>query len=136
MFDISVKSPNSEKYKRAFKKAPFKTVRLVNKALQASLAEVQKRETDSHFKFKTPLYARTGELQSQFIAETARKMSLLVRNKTLLSTEVYSTVNYADYVNKDNPFYQRILDASESDINRHFKTQLNKLSKYIKDETR
>ena len=136
MLNIRIKSPNSEKFKRAFTKAPRKTVMLVNRALRASLAEVQKRENDEYFKFKTPLYRRTAVLQSQFFQETARQMGILKRNSTMLSTETYSTVHYADKVNKENPFYQRILDASRDDINKHFENSLDKLSKYLSKESK
>lgn len=129
MTDFSIKytTPNHARIVQAFTLAPKKTIEQLNLAMRAGLAEIMKRETDEHFMFKTPRVDRTGFLQRFFHMNTAQAIQLLSTNANALFTEIFSTVEYADYVAASNNYYKRILDASKFDIDKHFDTALGNI---------
>ena len=124
--------PRAKHFEQAYKKAPRKVSLAMNKAMRAGMADYLKNETDKYFQFKTPRGQRTGNLQRFFQLNTATGIASLAKSKTALYSETFSTVNYADRVAEENPFYQRILDATERKIDKHYATALQNVLKEIK----
>lgn len=120
MITLSVKIQNLDKLKSNFNKAPFKTVDYLKKAVAASVAEIQKQAIDRNFQFKTPRGLRSGYLQQSFAFGTS-----IAPNG--LSASVGPTALYAPFVYfgtsrgiSPNPYMDRIAQAAEGDVNKHF----------------
>lgn len=93
-----------------------------NKAITASIFEVQKRTGDrgtgAYFNFKTPRSQRTGRL--------ARSFGTNIFIKDLFG-RIGPRTSYAKYVYKNNKYVDRIYKAAERDIKKHFDKALEKI---------
>lgn len=132
---IQVKIPKLEQFERAFANGEAVLVKLMNKAMRKSLAHLTRNMKDGgdsyHFKFKTPRKDRTGFLAKSLRLKTAEEMSRLARNPRSLTAVTYSQMEYANKVAKNNPFYERITKATQSEITQSFNEGLEEASHNI-----
>ena len=134
MAQVAVTIRGLEEFKRAVQKTPQLSRGLLARAINASLAELDKEAVDRNFKFKTPRSLRTGFLQQSFAA------GLRKAHAQRLVGSIGPTMHYAIYVHegtsrgiKPNRFMPRIAEAAESRIQKHFDTVLDKLVKHLAD---
>jgi hypothetical protein len=131
MAEVVVSIKNLNKLKQALEDYPKIAAPRLAKAINASLATIQKHatETDEYggiFMFRTPRFLRTGWLAESFGIgiETAKA------NK--LQGSIGPVAHYAIYVHegrgsnkRPNPFMVRIVKDSEKEINDLFKQTLD-----------
>ncbi len=126
--DIRISISNQRELTKAFSMAPTITGEEVGKAIVKSVFEVEKQANDSNFQFITPRSQRTGWLERSFKFGTA-----ITKNRA----EIGPTAKYATIVHKGrggrnpNPYMPRIANASQNDVNRHFKTAINNIAKKL-----
>ena len=124
MPQIVLKIEGIEQLRTNFKNFPDVTKKYLNRAIQASVFEIQKNADDSGdsklFEFRTPRAQRTGMLALSFIHG--------VKFRDLYA-EIGPTVNYAYAVYTGvyphfnlgpNPYMDRIAKASEPNANKYF----------------
>lgn len=120
MDGYGIRVENGDALVKAFGKFPEVTKGAVNKALRASILEIQKRTDDSGdsklFHFKTPRALRTGYL--------ARSFSFGIKFGDWYAS-IGPTANYAESVyfgkrGTPNPYTDRIAKDATDDIQRHF----------------
>ncbi len=118
MADVSIEIQNLTELRANLRAAPKISLRWLNKALAASVFEIQKNAVDSNFQFKTPRSKRTGLLALSF------KYGTVIKD---LYASVGPTVFYAPYVYygtsrgiSPNPFMDRIAKISTPEIQKHF----------------
>ena len=121
MINVDIQVQGINDIKKAFDKRPEIVKRYINRAIEASIFEIEKEATDSNFQFKTPRSLRTGFLQRSF------KFGIVTRD---FFGSIGPTAEYASRVHANNPFMQRIALASQPSIQRHFETAM----KYITEE--
>lgn len=139
-FNFNPKLENEAQFKQAFKIAPIATRKALNKAVQAGLAEISKRQGDSDgglYQFRTRRAKRTGMLAQMFKLNTATAMRTVRSTRLGFYAETFSTVKYADDIVEqyDNNFYQRILKDALPDISKHNKDAIEGVLKKIKTIT-
>ena len=128
MSTVQVKVDGLQRIERLFTVAPLVTNKWLNKAISASILEVQKEAVDSNFQFKTPRAFRTGLLQQSF------KFGLVKRDGY---ASIGPTVRYAEAVHdgtsriRPNPFMLRIAKAAEPKIQKHFNKAGDNIEKEI-----
>lgn len=115
-----------------FQKFPEVVTRWLNKAIQASIAEIHKNADDSgdsgFFEFKTPRSQRTGYLALSF--------GLGIKFGNMYG-EIGPTANYAGTVYRGygsrspNPYMDRIVKGSEAKVNTYFADALDEITKEI-----
>ena len=139
MIEYSI--PNLARIERAFRQSPVLAKKYFGRALKAAALEVLKRRS-------TEVPVKTGQLRASFQmevgADTARvyptkKYAIYVhggtrphiiraRNKKVLADKREGRI-FGRIVRhpgtRANPFMQRMLDKSRSDINAHFATALD-----------
>lgn len=103
----------------AFRQAPQIVREWLNKAIQASIFEVEKEATDDNFQFKTPRALRTGYLQRSF------KFGITFGD---LTGSIGPTAEYAPKVHSRNPFMPRIANSAKPSIERHFGVALEEIA--------
>jgi len=114
-FAVKFEIKGANEIKAAFDKAPELAISIFQKAVEATGAVLAKNSLRND-----PVPWRTGRLTQSF----------QVDNRTPLKTVWKPTANYAVFVNdgtkyqKANPFMQRILMKSESEINQVFSQAL------------
>ena len=128
---------NAGQFKQAFKLAPTLTTKALNKAVQAGLAEVSKRQNDNDsglYDFRTRRAERTGLLAKMFTLNTATAIRTVQKTRLGYYAETFSTVSYADKIVEQfgNNFYQRILRDALPDIQRHNADAIEQVLKKIK----
>lgn len=101
-----------------FQQAPSIVRNWLNKAIYASIFEIEKEAVDENFLFKTPRALRTGLLQRSF------KFGIQFRD---LEGSIGPTVFYAQKVHNTNPFMQRITGKAKPHIERHFNDALSNI---------
>lgn len=115
--DIKVEGINS--IKSAWAKRPDLVKRYMNRAIEASIFEIEKNAVDENFQFKTPRSIRTGYLQRSF------KFGIVSKD---LYGAIGPTVHYANKVHDTNLFMPRIARVAQPAIERHFKEALKLLT--------
>lgn len=118
MIEMDIKVEGLSRIKDAWDKRPSLVKEYMNKAIEASVFEIEKNAVDENFQFKTPRAQRTGYLQRSF------KFGIITKD---LYGAIGPTVNYARAVHRNNPFMPRIARVSQPAIERHFGNAL----KYI-----
>lgn len=109
-----------ERLQSNFAKAPEIVRSWLNKAIQASIFEVEAEGVDENFQFKTPRALRTGLLQRSF------KLGMSFGD---LWGQIGPTVVYAPFVHRGNPFMGRIANKAKPKINTHFEDALEGIAK-------
>lgn len=123
MADVTViEIQGLDRLQAQFQKAPSIVSEWMNRAIKASIFEIEKEATDQNFMFKTPRSLRTGYLQRSF------KFGMRFGN---LVGEIGPTAEYAPKVHDNNPFMPRITNAAGPSINRHFETALGNITKEL-----
>jgi hypothetical protein len=140
MATVEVKINGLDRLQRNLKRYPDISRPLLARAINASLAEVNKRADDSDggiFQFATPRMRRTGFLARSFDFGTR------LATPSNLQGSVGPTVKYALNVHRGisdsgrptrrgaNPFMERIARASQSSIQAHFDTALDKITRAL-----
>lgn len=127
MININISSSNIRQLQRSFARAPKTTATYLEKALKASIFEVEKRAVDRNFRFKTPRAMRTGMLANSF--KTGIKFYT-----GQLKASIGPTVKYAPYVYygtsrgiRPNRYMDRIAKDSERAVGKHFKDATNRI---------
>ncbi len=128
----SITIEGADAIEKAFREMPAEAEKNFGNALKASIMEIEKRAVDSNFKFKTPRSLRTGFLQQSFAfglsigGQKVTKSDLFTRRVTLdgLYGSVGPTIEYAPKVHRDNPFMDRIKNAANPSIQKHFRDAL------------
>ncbi len=115
MINLDIQLTGVTDIRAAFKRRPEVVNRYINRAIEASIFEIEKNATDQNFQFKTPRAKRTGLLQRSF------KFGIVTRD---FFGAIGPTVRYASKVHENNPFMQRIALASQPFVQRHFDTAL------------
>ena len=118
MIELDIKIEGLDKIKDAWAKRPSLVKEYMNKAIEASVFEIEKNAVDANFQFKTPRALRTGYLQRSF------KFGIVTKD---LYGAIGPTANYAKKVHIGHPFMPRIARISQPAIERHFGNAL----KYI-----
>lgn len=131
MISISIKIENLDKLRSNVASAPALTLKVLAKAVKASIYEIEKNSVDRNFQFKTPRPLRTGDLQKSFAFGR-----YIAPNG--LSASIGPTVLYAPYVYfgtsrgiAPNPFMDRIARESEGPINKYFDQAVDLVADHI-----
>jgi hypothetical protein len=118
MISLTIKIENLDELRESFAKAPQTMLRYLSQAVAASIFTIEKHSTDTNFQFKTPRALRTGYLEQSFAF--GRKIEAL-------RGSIGPTATYAPYVYfgtsrgiRPNPYMDRIVNASEREVNDHF----------------
>lgn len=111
-----------ERLQKQLAKAPDIVRSWLNKAIQASIFEIEAEAVDENFLFKTPRALRTGLLQRSF------KFGMSFGD---LWGQIGPTVAYAPFVHKGNPFMGRIVNKAKPKIGTHFDDALEGIAKEI-----
>lgn len=111
MIQLDIKVEGFNEIKNAWAKRPEVVKKYINRAIEASIFEIEKNAVDENFEFKTPRSLRTGYLQRSF------KFGILTKD---LYGEIGPTVLYAQKVHRTNQFMPRIARISQPAIERHF----------------
>lgn len=109
-----------DRLKDNFKRSPTIVRHWLNRAIQASIFEIEAEAVDDNFQFKTPRALRTGMLQRSF------KFGMVFRD---LEGAIGPTVSYAPKVHQNNPFMKRISNAAKPNIGKHFNDALENITK-------
>lgn len=115
MIDVNIELRGVDNIQAAFRRRPEVVKRYINRAIEASIFEIEKQAVDQNFQFKTPRAKRTGLLQRSF------KFGIVTRD---FFGAIGPTVRYAARVHENNPYMQRIATASQPFIQKHFDTAL------------
>lgn len=115
MIEMTVQIEGINNLRQAFARRPEVVKRYINRAIEASIFEIEKNAVDSNFQFKTPRQFRTGLLQRSF------KLGIVTRD---FFGAIGPTVAYAKKVHDNNPFMERIALASQPQVQRHFDTAM------------
>ena len=115
MIEIKMKVEGINDLKAHYAKRPEAVKKYINKAIEASIFELEKNADDGNFQFKTPRSQRTGYLQRSF------KFGIITRD---FFGAIGPTVLYAPIVHKNNPFMSRIASSSQPSIQKHFEDAL------------
>ena len=121
--DIEVK--DLKQLRRMFSRRPKIVTKWLNKAIEASLFEIEKQATDNNFQFKTSRSMRTGLLQRSF------KFNIVTRD---LYGSIGPKTQYAKFVHdgtrylRPNKFMPRIARASQKHIQKHFNDALEAIT--------
>lgn len=118
MIELNIEVKGINQIKSAWDKRPALVKEYMNKAIEASVFEIEKNAVDENFQFKTPRSMRTGYLQRSF------KFGIITKD---LYGAIGPTAVYAQRVHRNNPFMPRIARVSQPAIQRHFTDAL----KYI-----
>lgn len=157
MTEVTIKIDGLERARQLFIKSPTITKKWLNQAIKASIFEIRKVSADERvFQFKTPASLRTrrlalsfsdgikfGDLRGEigptvdyakYVHEGTSPHIIRARNKKVLANRRTGQV-FGKVVRHPgtpaNPFMQRIANKADSDIQRHFKTAINKASDEI-----
>lgn len=129
MADINIVIENLPELRLNLKNYPKITISWLNKAIHASVLQLQKDAVDSNFQFKTPRSKRTGYLQASF--------GLGISFGDLYG-KIGPTAFYAPFVYfgtsrgiQPNPYMDRIAKASNSAIQKYFKDALDGIVKEL-----
>ena len=129
MSGLVIKVSGLNELKSSFQKSPEITSKWLNRAIEASLFEIEKEAVDKNFKFITPRSRRTGYLQRSF------KFGRFVGN---LFGSIGPTAEYALFVHegmgrirRKNRFMPRIAKAAEGRIKHHFEVAGKNIVKEI-----
>lgn len=112
---MSIQLTGVRDVRAAFKRRPEVVKRYINRAIEASIFEIEKNAVDQNFQFVTPRAKRTGLLQRSF--------KFGIRTMDFFGA-IGPTVRYASKVHENNPFMQRIAVASQPQVQRHFDTAM------------
>lgn len=123
MIEIKVEVKGISKLKEMYAKRPEVVRKYINKAISASIFEVERQAIDSNFQFKTPRAFRTGYLQRSF------KFGMQLGD---LIGQIGPTAEYAPYVHRKNPFMYRVASASQPYIQKHFEDALKLIVQDLK----
>ena len=115
MIELSIQVEGFNEIKRAWAKRPEIVKKYLNRAIEASIFEIEKNAVDENFQFKTPRSMRTGYLQRSF------KFGIITKD---LYGEIGPTVTYAQKVHRTNQFMPRIARISQPAIEKHFNKAL------------
>lgn len=123
MIEMTIKIENLDKLRDNFAKAPSIALKYLSQAVAASIFSIEKRATDANFQFKTPRGGRSGYLEQSFS---------FGRSIQGLRGSIGPTAGYAPYVYfgtrrgiQPNPYMDRIVSASEREVNTHFENAVN-----------
>lgn len=123
MINLDIKIEGLNDIKTAWAKRPEAVKKYMNRAIEASIFEIEKNAVDENFQFKTPRSQRTGYLQRSF------KFGIVSKD---LYGAIGPTVVYANKVHERNEFMPRIARVAQPAIKRHFEESLKLLSKELK----
>lgn len=120
MVKVKVTIQNLDELRSNFERAPSLTLKYLARAVKASIIEVDKQAIDPNFRFKTPRSKRSGMLLTTWGQD--KEFS-----RGGLTGQTGPTRDYAPYVYygtsrgiKPNKYIDRIADAAEPKINKHF----------------
>lgn len=129
---VQVQINGLEELKKAVRTFPTYTRPLLARAINASIAELDREAVDKNFQFKTPRGQRTGFLQRSFAFGIEKATDSTLRGA------IGPTVKYAPYVHEGtsrgitpNRFMPRIAEAAERRIQSHFDKALDKIVKEL-----
>lgn len=127
MISVSLRIDNLDALRANFRRAPGITLGYLAKATQAAIFEVEKQAVDQNFRFRLPRAMRTGYLSLSFAYGRA------FRNGGLQGS-IGPTAHYAPYVYfgtrrgmRPNPYMDRIAEAAEPAVNKHFEDAVDKI---------
>jgi hypothetical protein len=115
MIDLNIEIKGINKLKDMYARRPDVVKQYMNKAIAASVFEIEKQAVDSNFQFNTPRALRTGYLQRSF------KFGIILGD---LQGAIGPTAEYAPMVHKRNQFMPRIARASQPYVEKHFNQAL------------
>lgn len=115
MIQMNIEVKGLNEIKKAWAKRPEIVKKYMNKAIEASMFQLEKDANDNQFQFKTPRALRTGMLQLSF------KHGIISRD---LFGSIGPTVNYAPKVHQNNPFMPRIAQSSQPYVQKYFEQAL------------
>lgn len=131
MITINIDIKNLDRLRANVSKAPTLAFKYLGKAVDASIAEVEKEAVDRNFQFKTPRALRSGDLEKSW------KFGRYIHPSKLYA-KIGPTVHYAPYVYygtgrglKANRYMDRIASASEAKVNKHFEKAIDLFLKDI-----
>lgn len=129
MISLTVKIENLDKLRSNFEKAPNVVLNYLSQAVAASIFTIEKNATESNFQFKTPRSLRTGYLAQSF--SFGRKIEAL--RGSIGPTAIYSPFVYFGTSRgiTPNPYMDRIVSASEREINTHFEKAIDSITSDI-----
>lgn len=107
---------------RNFRKSPHIVSKYVNRAIKASVYEIDKENEDRNLQFKTPRALRTGRLQRSISS------NIILED---MHGEIGPNVYYAEYVHRKNKFMPRLLRIAQPRIDKHFETAVDKIIKEL-----
>lgn len=116
--DVTITINGLDELRASFRRAPTLVRYWINRAIQASIFEIEKNATDENFMFKTPRALRTGMLQRSF------KFGTVFGD---MMGSIGPTVGYAVVVHERNPFMGRIVQKAVPDITKHFGDALDEI---------
>lgn len=114
--ELNIEINGLNRIKEAFARRPDVVKRYINRAIEASIFQIEKDATDDNFQFKTSRSQRTGYLQRSF------KFGIVSRD---FFGSIGPTANYASYVHRNNEFMPRIARASQPFIQKYFEDALS-----------
>ena len=115
MIDMDIKVEGISEIGAMYARRPAVVKNYINKAIQASIFEIEKQAVDQNFQFKTPRAFRTGYLQRSF------KFGIVMRD---FFGAIGPTARYAFKVHRTNPFMHRIANMAQPKVEKHFETAL------------
>lgn len=115
MIEMNIEVKGLNQIKAAWAKRPDIVKKYMNKAIEASMFQLEKDANDGNFRFKTPRSLRTGFLQESF------KYGIISRD---LYGSIGPTANYAPIVHRNNPFMPRVAQASQPYVKKYFEDAL------------
>lgn len=116
--DVTITINGLDELRASFQRAPTLVRYWINRAIQASIFEIEKNATDENFMFRTPRALRTGMLQRSF------KFGTVFGD---MRGAIGPTVDYAVVVHERNPFMGRIVQKAVPDITKHFGDALDEI---------
>lgn len=120
---MNIRIENLNELRANFNKAPQLSLKYLSQAVAASIFEVEKQAVDRNFQFKTPRSGRTGFLQSSFSqGKQIKGLKGAIGPTTFYSPFVYFGTSRGIAA---NPFMDRIAEASEDSVTKHFKKAID-----------
>jgi len=121
--EVSIKIKGLNEIGKQFAKHPQIVSKRIGEGISASIFDIKKSANDSGdsglFRFKTPRPKRTGQLAVSFA------LGMVIKP---LYGSIGPTVVYAEKVNRNNPYMQRIADANIKNIEKNFDNAMNNIA--------
>lgn len=115
MIEMNIQVKGLNQLRSAYERRPEIVKKYINRAIQASIFEIERNATDQNFQFKTPRSFRTGYLQRSF------KFGMTFQD---FFGSIGPVAQYAAKVHQYNQFMPRIALASQPKIQRFFEEAL------------